>query len=66
MKYYIIFLQNDIRIAPRKGSVLIFMFLQLITTAEEAMNPETAKNNIADTTEQVFRLFYLMRNEVLD
>lgn len=34
-----------------------FPILRSVTTAEDAMKPETAKKNLADTAEQVFRLY---------
>ena len=40
-----------------KGIDAFFPILRGICTLEEAMNPENAKNNMADTAEQVYRLF---------
>lgn len=34
-----------------------FPILRSVTTAEDAMKPEAAKKNLADTAEQVFRLY---------
>lgn len=45
----------------RHGIDAFFPILRRITTAEEAMKPETAKQNLADTAEQVFRLYHSAR-----
>lgn len=44
-------------ICNQHGIDAYFPILRSITTAEEAMKPEIAKKNLADTAEQVFRLF---------
>ena len=44
-------------ICNQHGIDAYFPILRSITTAKEAMKPETAKKNLADTAEQVFRLF---------
>lgn len=41
----------------RNGIDAFFPILRSIMTLEEAMDPENAKNNMADTAEQVFRLW---------
>ncbi len=41
----------------KNGIDAFFPILRSITTLEEAMKPENAKNNLADTAEQVFRLW---------
>ena len=42
-----------------KGIDAFFPVIRGISTLEEAMDPETAAQNLADTAEQVFRLFNL-------
>ena len=44
-------------ICNHHGIDAYFPILRSITTAEEAMKPETAKRNLADTVEQVFRIY---------
>lgn len=44
-----------------KGIDAFFPVIRGISTLEEAMNPETAKGNVSDTTEQIFRLIYNCR-----
>jgi len=43
----------------QKGIDAYFSILQRICTLEEAMNSEVAKENLADTAEQVYRLYNL-------
>lgn len=43
-------------VCNEKGIDAIFSILQDVVTREEAMDTETAKRNLADTVEQVFRL----------
>ena len=45
------------------GIDAFFPILQKITSAEEAMRSETAKKNLADTAEQVFRLIQIRDRE---
>ena len=40
-----------------------FPILREITTLEDAMNKETAKQNLADTVEQVMRLYRLQHKK---
>ena len=40
-----------------KGIDAFFPILRGICTLEEAMEPETARRNLADTAEQVYRLW---------
>lgn len=40
-----------------KGITAIFPIIKGVTTLDEAMEKETAKQNLADTAEQVFRLY---------
>ena len=44
-------------ICNQHGIDAYFPILRAVTTAEEAMEPDTAGKNLADTAEQVFRLF---------
>lgn len=44
-------------ICNQHGIDAYFPILRSITTAKEAMKPETAKKNLADTAEQIFRLY---------
>ena len=44
-------------ICNQHGIDAYFPILRSITSAEDAMNPDIAKKNLADTAEQVFRLF---------
>lgn len=41
------------------GIDAFFPILRRISTLEEAMDPQTAKENLADTAQQVFRLWTL-------
>lgn len=50
---------KDAKECNQKGIDAFFPILREITTLEEAMQPENAKNNLADTAEQVFRLLKL-------
>ena len=43
------------------GIDAFFPILRGISTLEEAMNPENAKQNLIDTAEQAFRLFNICR-----
>ena len=47
----------------KKGIDAIFPILRRVTTLKEAMNPQNAKKNMADTTEQIFRLWKIMHNQ---
>lgn len=47
---------SDAKECNRKGIDAFFPILREITTLEEAMQPEHARNNMMDTAEQVFRL----------
>lgn len=47
---------NDAKECNQNGIDAFFPILCEITTLEEAMKPENAKNNLIDTAEQVFRL----------
>lgn len=44
------------------GIDAFFPILRSVVTLEEAMDPETARNNMKDTAEQVFRLWSLCSN----
>ena len=44
-------------ICNQHGIDAYFPILRSITTAEEAMKPDIAKKNLAETAEQVFRLY---------
>lgn len=44
-------------ICNQHGITAFFPILRDIMTADSAMNPETAKKNLSDTAEQVFRLY---------
>ena len=48
---------DDAEICNQHGIDAYFPILRSITTAKEAMKPETAKKNLADTAEQIFRLY---------
>lgn len=50
---------KDAKECNQKGIDAFFPILREITTLEEAMQPEHAKNNLMDTAEQVFRLLNL-------
>ena len=50
---------KDAKECNQKGIDAFFPILREITTLEEAMEPERAKNNLIDTAEQVFRLLKL-------
>jgi len=45
----------------KNGIDAFFSILRSITTLEEAMKPENAKQNLTDTAEQAFRLFNVCR-----
>ena len=45
------------------GIDAFFPILRSICTLEQAMDPETARRNLADTAEQVFRLWQAARRE---
>lgn len=45
----------------KNGIDAFFPILRGISTLEEAMNPENAKQNLTDTAEQAFRLFNICR-----
>ncbi len=47
---------EDASLCNAEGIDAYFPILQTICTLEEAMEPETTKNNLANTVEQVFRL----------
>ena len=47
----------------RHGIDAFFPILRRITTAEAAMDPENARHNLADTAEQVFRLYRCARSD---
>lgn len=49
---------KDARACNQNGIDAYFPILQNITSLEEAMCPQNAKENLADTTEQVFRLIH--------
>lgn len=48
---------NGAVICNQHGIDAFFPILRAITSAEDAMNPDIAKKNLADTAEQVFRLY---------
>lgn len=48
---------KEARECNEQGIDAFFPILRSITTLDEAMKPENAKRNLADTTEQVIRLF---------
>ena len=48
---------NGAVICNQHGIDAFFSILRAITSAEDAMNPDIAKKNLADTAEQVFRLY---------
>ena len=50
------------RVCNEKGIDAYFPILRGICTLQEAMAPENAKRNMADTTEQIFRLFFCLDN----
>ncbi len=52
---------EDAKNCNQRGIDAFFPILREITTLEEAMQPENAKNNLRDTAEQVFRLFYMRK-----
>ena len=45
----------------KNGIDAFFPILRGISTLEEAMKPENAKQNLTDTAEQAFRLFNICR-----
>lgn len=49
---------KDAKACNQAGIDAFFPVVRGITTLEEAMNPENARQNIADTAEQVFRILY--------
>ncbi len=51
----------DARFCNHQGIDAFFPILQRVSTLQEAMEPKQARQNLADTTEQVFRLFALSR-----
>lgn len=53
-------------ICNQHGIDAYFPILRSITTADESMNPEIAKKNLADTAEQVFRLLHIKSVETLN
>ena len=46
----------DARICNEHGIDAYFPILRKVTTLQEAMEPDTARQNLTDTAEQVFRL----------
>ncbi len=52
---------EDAKNCNQRGIDAFFSILREITTLEEAMQPENAKNNLRDTAEQVFRLIYMRK-----
>jgi len=52
---------RDSRVCNSHGIDAIFPILRAPSTLDEAMNAENARNNMADTAEQVIRLFMLGR-----
>lgn len=53
---------KDAGICNENGIDAFFPILRSITTLDEAMQNETARHNMADTTEQVFRTIHACRN----
>lgn len=53
---------RDASVCNKAGIDAFFPILRQAVTAEEAMQPENAKANMADTAEQVFRLLQLKRS----
>ena len=53
---------SSARVCNEKGIDAYFPILRGICTLQEAMAPENAKRNMADTTEQIFRLFFCLDN----
>lgn len=49
---------NDAIVCNQEGIDAFFPVLRSVVTLEEAMNTATAKHNMADTVEQVFRTIY--------
>lgn len=52
-------------ICNHHGIDAFFPILRSVTTAEHAMQPEIAAQNLSDTAEQVFRLYQCKRKEAL-
>lgn len=50
---------RDASVCNRHGIDAVFPIVRTATTVEEAMNPENAKQNMADCVEQVMRLWQL-------
>ena len=48
--------QRDARACNDAGIDAFFPILRSVVTLEEAMDPENARKNMADTAEQIFRL----------
>lgn len=53
---------SSARVCNEKGIDAYFPILRGICTLQEAMAPENAKRNMADTVEQIFRLFFCLDN----
>ncbi|MBQ9607384.1 MAG: glycerate kinase [Lachnospiraceae bacterium] len=53
----------DAKVCNEHGIDAYFPVIREITTLDEAMNPETAKRNLTDTAEQVFRLIHTWSNK---
>ncbi len=53
---------SSARVCNEKGIDAYFPILRGICTLQEAMAPENAKRNMADTLEQIFRLFFCLDN----
>lgn len=58
-------IREDAGVCNEHGIDAFFPILQRVCTLEEAMDPETARRNIADTAEQVMRLFLAGRRMVI-
>lgn len=52
---------KDAALCNKNGIDAFFPIVRGITTLEEAMKPENAKENMTDTVEQVFRLFNILQ-----
>lgn len=52
---------KDARACNEKGIDAFFPILRGVTTLDEAMEPQNARANMADTAEQVFRLIHAFR-----
>lgn len=52
---------EDAGVCHAKGITAFFPIVRGVTTLEEAMEKETAKRNLTDAAEQVFRLYQVMK-----